>query len=176
MPAQRMQELDLVAELMPDLDFLLLVRSDGNSPEAWTDHRVPAAALLDYGQIYDFGANLTEPPTALAVIGYACIGRDIAIPANFNDGVNIARAGKLPAGVNPDADFEIAIFAGSDQIGTVTISALGVATWATTGGIAALIDAGEIVSFVAPDQGTAQDLSIAGWSFNVNARTRLPVT
>lgn len=175
--AERLQDLVEIESLDPDRDWLYVKRGDGNSPETLDDHKIRASAL-DAGTIYDFGGNLTEPPLGGSAFAFSVLMRDVTIPADFAsaDGRDVAQAGMLPGGSNPDADFEIALFVGMTQIGTVTVSSAGALTWATTGNVAIDLDRGNVVAWVAPDQGTGQDISIAGWSFGVACRVRAPGT
>lgn len=120
----------------------------------------------DSGTIYDFGFGFEAAPAASDVLGRVRVARAITIPANF-DG---SYGGVV---TDPDVDFVITVYDDGAEIGTITVLAgtdAGTQVWATTGGTGKGVAAGSVITFVAPDQGTDQEASIAGGSFVIAAR------
>lgn len=116
---------------------------------------------------YDFGFVIDTAPAAGEVIARIPCVRDYQIPADFT--------GSDAAGeVNPAATYVISLRVNNVEVGTITISSGGTVTWETvedTGGAAlpVTVSDGDVVTVVAPDDGTAQDTSIAGWAFVILA-------
>lgn len=127
----------------------------------------------DTNSIYDFSFGFETTPAAGAVIDRIPIVRNIRIPADFaGDGTPVASGDTPPAGTSDVANYIITLKADGVTFGTVSISPAGVATWATSGGVAKDIDAGSVVTVHAPDDGSDQDGQIEGWVFGVPARVR----
>jgi len=119
------------------------------------------------GTPYDFTLVLDATPAAGATIDRVPILRDITIPANFDGAV--ASGGTNPDDFSDFTGYEISVRDDDVEIGTVTIDGAGAATWATTSGTLKDVDAGSILTIVAPDDGSDQDGSIADWIFGIKA-------
>lgn len=130
---------------------------------------VYAQIFGDSGTPYDLPFDLNDNPAAGEILARVRVARDLVIQPDFAG----AAAGKSAFdGVDPVSVYTISIRDDAVEIGTVTLtpSTGGVSVaWATAGGAQQDVAAGSELTFHAPDQGTAQDTSIAFWSFVVKA-------
>lgn len=108
------------------------------------------AALVDGA--YDFGMTALATPMASALLGKVVLPRAVSLPANFT-------GARGHVDTNPTASFVITVTHNGTAIGTVTISTAGAFTFATSGGAAVSLAAGDIIRFVAP---ATPDATIAG--------------
>lgn len=145
-------------------DKVALIRSNGDSPETFTDHKSDVAKLL----AYDFGLQFGATPEAGFIIQRVRIGRDIIIPANM--GAVYAGGPSSSGGVdtNPDATWAIDVQDDGVSIGTISVSTGGVVTFTTAGGTAKSVAAGSEITFIAPS-GSPAEASVAGGSFIILA-------
>ena len=95
------------------------------------------------GGAYDFGIAFGGTPTSSEVMGRLSLPRATTCPANF-----AGSAGHV--GANPTAAFDIDVQDDGASIGTISIATDGSYTFATAGGVEIVIDAGSLVTFVAP--------------------------
>lgn len=119
-------------------------------------YQTPTAADA---QVYDFGVSFGATPVASDVLGRVRIGRNITIPANM-----AGSSGGVA--VNPTATFDIAVLQAGVQIGTISVSTLGVVTFTTTSGLLKQILAGDEITFVAP---ATPDTTVESGSFIILA-------
>lgn len=83
------------------------------------------------------------PPTSSEIMGGIVATNDIDFAANFS-----GSSGYI--GTNPTSSFVISVKDDGVEIGTITISAGGAFTFATSGGTAKTVAAGSRIEFVAP--------------------------
>jgi hypothetical protein len=101
------------------------------------------------------GMFATTTPTVSEVLLLYCAPNAITFPANFAGSVGAIATG----GANPAASFVMAVFSNATQIGTITISTSGVFTFATTGGVAQNVPAGNVIRILGP---SPVDTTVAG--------------
>lgn len=116
-------------------DGTAYVRKDGD----W----VPESGGGDGGgdDRYRLAFFATTPPAANEVLFLGVVDREIEVPANFA-GQYVRKTG------NPSVDLVLSVRDGGTEFGTITISAAGAITLATTGGAAHTIGVNSIVSVV----------------------------
>lgn len=99
------------------------------------------AALTD--AVYDFGMTALGTPAANALLGKVVLPRAVTLPTNF-------AGARGHVDTNPTASFVITVTRNGTAFGTVTIATSGAFSFATTGGTAVALAAGDIVRFLAP--------------------------
>ncbi len=109
----------------------------------WTSRRALLSDIGLGGGTNDILVGFKTVPTTAQVLETLMVGRTLNFPANFAGSL-----GKI--GVNPTASFVISVQDDGVEIGTVTISAAGVFTFATTSGTAKVVAIGSELTFVAP--------------------------
>lgn len=94
--------------------------------------------------------NYSGTPGAQALMGGAIFDRAVTFPIDFEgaDGVVLT---------NPASTYTISIRKNGVEVGTAAIDTSGAYTFATTGGTTVAYTAGDYLSFIAPDSGTAAD-------------------
>lgn len=94
--------------------------------------------------------NYSGTPGAQALMGGAIFDRAVTFPIDFEgaDGVVLT---------NPGSDYTISIRKNGVEVGTAVIDNTGAWTFATTGGTTVAYSAGDYLSFIAPDSGSAAD-------------------
>lgn len=111
---------------------------------------------------YDLPFRSADTPADGVELDAHVMVRDVIIPANMS-----GSQGRVSA--NPDASYEISIKKNGGEIGTVTISTGGAFTFATSGGAAQSLEAGDVLTAVAPSP-SPDESSLAGLSFTIKAR------
>lgn len=92
-------------------------------------------------------------PAAQGFMGGAEISHSVTFPVDFD-----GSAGSVQT--NPGSDYAISVQKNGVEVGTVTFSSAGVATFATTGGAVVSVVYGDTLKFVAPASGSAGDILI----------------
>jgi hypothetical protein len=94
--------------------------------------------------------NYSGTPGAQALMGGAIFDRAVTFPIDFEgaDGVVLT---------SPGSTYTISIRKNGVEVGTAAINTSGAYTFTTTGGTTVAYTAGDYLSFIAPDSGTAAD-------------------
>jgi hypothetical protein len=94
-------------------------------------------------------------PTANQLIAKTVIARTITFPANFSTSFG-------DVGTNPTGAFTITVALQGAVIGTITVSTGGIFTFATTGGVEIIADAGDVLELEAqtPADATVANISV----------------
>lgn len=105
---------------------------------------------------YSFGFFFIAAANASEVLCLHVAAEPFTIPANFGSPNSLGSCG-----TNPAASFAIDVQRNGVTIGTITISTGGAFTFATTGGTAKAIAAGDVLKFVGPaSPGTCTNVAI----------------
>jgi hypothetical protein len=113
-------------------------RDNGSTWDEITTDTVGAVTPYDAPLSYKGG-----PPTSNEVISAVILPRETTFAANFAGSYGYI-------GTNPTASFVISVKDDGTEIGTITISTLGVFTFVTSGGTSKVVAAGSRLEFVAP--------------------------
>ena len=94
--------------------------------------------------------NYAGTPGAQAFMGGAIFDRTVTFPIDFEgaDGAVL---------VSPSSDYTISIRKNGVEVGTAVVSNAGDWSFTTTGSVAVTYSAGDYLTFIAPDSGTAAD-------------------
>lgn len=113
--------------------------------------------------VYDFGMLQTAVPSPGAVMGKVVLPRALTIPANF--------AGSRGHVDTPPtaASWVASVTKNGSAIGTVTINSGGGFIFATTGGAAVTIAAGDVIRFLADSTSAPAEAAIAGIAITIAA-------
>lgn len=126
--------------------------------------RLTAASQSTFaGPNYLLGFFATTAPTASEVLCLHTAASALTIPANFGSPASLG-----DVGTNPTATFTITVAQNGSTIGTITISTGGAFTFATSGGTAKAIAAGDVLRFTAQ---AGLDATIANISITVVGTT-----
>jgi hypothetical protein len=85
----------------------------------------------------------TYAPTASETLALAIADRDITFPANFAGSQGYAEG-------FPSAPYVLSIRRTGVEVGTITFSTAGVATFASVGGLSVSVATGQVLAIVAP--------------------------
>lgn len=121
---------------------------------------LPRIPIKDVNWFREYTFGMESPALADEYFQPYVAAQKCRIPANLVGSV----AGKRPGGVNPGAPWVLRLFRASTQVATITISAAGVVTLATTAGTPYDLNAGDVLTPQAP---ATADASIRGWGFNI---------
>jgi hypothetical protein len=127
------------------------VVTDADDNELWTRDNIclGVSASSCTGDVL-VTLNYSGTPGAQALMGGAMFDRAVTFPIDFEgaDGVVLTA---------PAAEYTISIRKNGTQIGTAVIDTSGAWAFTTTGSVTVSYAAGDYLSFIAPDSGTAGD-------------------
>jgi len=118
------------------------------------------SAWVEPKRAYDMRIGFNATPTSSKVLDTIVVPREVMLPANMAGSVGVIRT-------NPTSSFSIDVQDDAVSIGTITIATNGNYTFTTTSGTAKTIDAGSVLTFIAP--GTV-DATAAGASITIAGR------
>jgi VCBS repeat-containing protein len=104
------------------------------------------------------------PPTATQLLDFFVIPFAGTLPANM-----AGSYGKISSsGTNPTSSFVITVKQNGSSIGTITINTSGVYTFATSGGTAVTLAAGDLIEFFGPGTPDATAANLV-WTIKVTS-------
>jgi hypothetical protein len=131
----------------------VLTDSAGNILET-VDGIVAAAEASVATTVYEVLITYLGTPTAQGWMGGVEFKRSVAFPVDFDGSGGSAVT-------SPGTDFEISVRKNGAEVGTITISSLGVFTFETTGGATVSFISGDTLDLYGPDSvGTAANIKI----------------
>ena len=113
--------------------------------------------------VYDFGMLQTAVPTPGAVMGKVVLPRALTLPANFSG--SRGHVDTPPTAVS----WVASVTRNGSAIGTVSINSGGGFTFATTGGAAVAVSAGDVIRFLADPTSSPAEAAIAGIAITLAA-------
>lgn len=102
--------------------------------------------------VYDFGLWMPTTPSADDILLSITMVREVWFPADF-------AGSKGSIEINATSTFDIKVYKGVGQVGTISVSTGGVFTFSTVGNVSVSFNAGDRLKFIAP---TTPDASAAG--------------
>jgi hypothetical protein len=131
--------------------YKYIVHDSDDNLIATQDNVVVGEAEDETENVYLVHLTYCETPGAQAFMGGAAITHACVFPVDF-DG-SAGSVGTLPGG-----DYTISVQKNGIEVGTILFDALGEATFATTGGGTVSCIFGDVITFVAPDSGSAGNI------------------